>query len=292
MKRRNFITNAGGLLITLPSFARPSNLPYMDQIGIQLYTLRKEISKDLKGTIKAVAKAGYKQVEPYGFPSAQSIEMIKEARKCGMKVNSSHFDWNSVLHPEYKGVIPFKEILSLAEKHRLSHLVIPYLAEGDRKNLDGYKKVSESLNQAAELSTSANIQLAYHNHAFEFKTMDDGKSGYDIFIENFSSKMAFEMDVFWVKLGGENPVAMIKKLKGRISQLHLKDLKKKSVIPNFGKVTPDTFDEIGDGMIEMEPIMRMAQKSGIKHCHVEQDQSPDAIASINKSIQYLKSKSF
>ena len=100
------------------------------------------------------------------------------------------------------------------------------------------------------------------------------------------------MDVFWVKLGGENPVAMIKKLKGRISQLHLKDLKKKSVIPNFGKVTHDTFDEIGDGMIEMEPIMRMAQKSGIKHCHVEQDQSPDAIASINKSIQYLKSKSF
>ena len=278
MKRRNFIINAGGLVVTLPSFARSSNLPYMDQIGIQLYTLRKEISRDLKGTIKAVAEAGYKQVEPYGFPSTQSIEMIKEARKCGMKVNSSHFDWNSVLHPEFKGVLPFKEILSLAG--------------GDRRNLDAYKKVSESLNQAAELSSSANIQLAYHNHAFEFKTMDKGKSGYDIFIENFSSKMAFEMDVFWIKLGGENPVAMIKELKGRISQLHLKDLKKKSIIPNFGKVTPDTFDEIGDGMIKMEPIMRIAQKSGVQHCHVEQDQSPDAIASIKKSIQYLKAKAF
>ena len=272
MKRRDFIINAGGLLVTLPSFARSSNLPYMDQIGIQLYTLRKEISRDLKGTIKAVAESGYKQVEPYGFPSPQSIEMIKEARKCGIKVNSSHFDWNSVLHPEFKGVLPFKEILSLAEKYKLSHLVIPYLAEGDRRDLDGYKKVSESLNKAAELSSTANIQLAYHNHAFEFKTMDKGKSGYDIFIENFSSQMAFEMDVFWVKLGGENPVAMIKELKGRISQLHLKDLKKKSVIPNFGKVTPDTFDEIGEGMINMIPIMKIAQKTGVLHCHIEQDQ--------------------
>ena len=291
MKRREFIINSGGLFLALPSFASSSKLPYMDQIGIQLYTLRKEINKDLKGTIQAVAKAGYKQVEPYGFPSPQSIQMIKEARKCGMKVNSSHFDWNSVLHPEYKGVLPFKEILSLAGKHKLSHLVVPYLAEGDRMDLDGYKIVSESLNQAAELSSTANIQLAYHNHAFEFKPMEKGKTGYNIFVENFSSKMAFEMDVFWVKLGGVNPISMIKSLKGRISQLHLKDLKKESIIPNFGKVKPDAFDEIGDGMINMEPIMKIAKKTGIKHCHVEQDQSSNPMASIKKSIEFLKSKS-
>ena len=71
MKRRDFIINAGGLFVTLPSFARSSSLPYIDQIGIQLYTLRKEINRDLKGTINAVTEAGYKQVEPYGFPSAQ-----------------------------------------------------------------------------------------------------------------------------------------------------------------------------------------------------------------------------
>ena len=65
--------------------------------------------------------------------------------------------------------------------------------------------------------------------------MDKEKVDTNIFIRKLFSKMAFEMDVFWVKLGGENPVAMIKKLKGRISQLHLKDFKKKSIIPNFGK---------------------------------------------------------
>ena len=98
------------------------------------------------------------------------------------------------------------------------------------------------------------------------------------------------MDVFWVKLGGRNPLAMIEELKGRISQLHLKDLKKNSVIPNFGKVTPGTFDGIGDGMIKMEPIMKVAQQSGVVHCHVEQDQSPSPLKSIRKSLNYLKSK--
>jgi len=290
MKRRDFIINAGGLLVTLPSFARSSNLPYMDQIGIQLYTLRKEISRDLKGTIKAVAESGYKQVEPYGFPSPQSIEMIKEARKCGMKVNSSHFDWNSILHPERKGVTEFKRIVALAKELELFHLVVPYLAEEDRKSLDGYKTVAEKINKSSEVTADADIQLAYHNHAFEFKPYQKKQTGYEIFIQDFSKNVAFELDVFWVKLGGADPVSMIKKLKGRVSQLHLKDLKNKSKIPNFGSVPPDTFDEIGDGMINMIPIMKIAQKTGVLHCHIEQDQSPNPIASIQKSLSFLHSK--
>ena len=289
MKRRNFILNTSGLLISLPSFARSKNLPFLKQIGIQLYTLRKPIAKNLSGTIKEVAKAGYKQVEPYGFPSPASIEMIKQARKNGMKVNSSHFNWNSILHPDKKGVPSFEKILSQANEHELSHLVVPYLAENDRKDIDGYKKAAESLNQAGELAAKVNIQLAYHNHAFEFKPVNKGKCGYDIFIDNFSSNVAFELDVFWVKLGGVDPVSIIKKLDGRVSQLHLKDLKNETVIPNFGQVNQEAFDEIGDGMINMEPIMKIAQKTGVQHCHVEQDQSPAPLVSIKKSLKYLKS---
>ena len=67
---------------------------------------------------------------------------------------------------------------------------------------------------------------------------------------------------------------MIRKLDRRISQLHLKDLKKGTACPNYGKLEKDAFDEIGDGMIPMKPIMRAAQKAGVKHCHVEQDHSP------------------
>ena len=110
-----------------------------------------------------------------------------------------------------------------------------------------------------------------------------------VFVESFSPDMFFEVGVFWVKVGGVDPVSMIGKLDRRISQLHLKDLKKGTACPNYGKLEKDAFDEIGDGMIPMKPIMRAAQKAGVKHCHVEQDHSPAPLQSIEKSLRHLNS---
>jgi sugar phosphate isomerase/epimerase len=254
-----------------------------------LYTLRNPIKEDLEKTIREVAQIGYKQVEPYGFPSPQAIELIKQSRDRGMQVNSSHFDWNSLLDPEKKGVQPFEKILETARTLELTDLVVPYLHEVDRADLSAYKKTAELLNKGADLAKQAGIRLAYHNHAFEFKPMNKGKTGYDVFIESFSPNMSFEVDVFWVKVGGVDPVSMIRKLGQRISQLHLKDLKKGTPCPNYGKLAKDAFDEIGDGMIPMKPIMRAAQKAGVKHCHVEQDHSPSPLLSIRKSFNHLNS---
>jgi sugar phosphate isomerase/epimerase len=119
--------------------------------------------------------------------------------------------------------------------------------------------------------------------------MNKGKTGFDVFVERFSPDMFFEVDVFWVKVGGVDPVAQLAKLKNRISQVHLKDLKKGSVCPNFGKVEPDAFDEIGDGMIPMVPVMNAARACGVKHCHVEQDHSPSPLKSVRKSLKHLRS---
>jgi sugar phosphate isomerase/epimerase len=289
MNRRSFIYGASGLTLCLPTFARKSDLPYLKQIGLQLYTLRNPINQDLGKTIREVAQIGYKQVEPYGFPSPQSIDLITQSRDRGLQVNSSHFDWNSLLAPSKIGVQPFEEILETARKHKLTDLVVPYLHEVDRVDLSAYEKTADVLNKGAVQAKQAGIRLAYHNHAFEFKPMHKGKTGYDVFMETFSKNMFFEVDVFWIKVGGVDPVSMIRKLGRRISQLHLKDLKKGTACPNYGKLEQDAFDEIGDGMIPMAPIMRAAQKVGVKHCHVEQDHSPSPLKSIRKSLEHLNS---
>jgi sugar phosphate isomerase/epimerase len=145
------------------------------------------------------------------------------------------------------------------------------------------------MNQAAVEAKSAGIQLGYHNHAFEFQPMEGGKCGYDILIEEFAPEMHFEIDTFWVKVGGVDPAELIRKLKGRVSQLHLKDLKKGIAIPEYGKLPNDAFQELGDGMIPVEPLLVAAADAGVAHCHVEQDQSPDPIASIRQSMTHLKS---
>ncbi len=290
MQRRQFLKTA--LISSLASstafqaLALGKDNRYRKEIGIQLYTLRNQLKVDLKGTLKIVAQSGYKQVEPFGFPNAK--EMIKISKDLGLAVNSSHFNWESVTEPEKKGVAPFSAISDLAKDAGLSHLVIPYVHGRNRKTLDDYKRLSENCNKAAAQAQKLDIQLAYHNHAFEFEPLEGGKSGYDIFVKEFEPNMKFELDVFWAVVGGKNPVKLIKTLKGRVSQLHLKDLKKGMNLPNYGGIPNDAFKELGSGMIDMEPIIEAAEKAGVAHCHVEQDHSLDAIKSIQKSIQYLR----
>ena len=117
----------------------------------------------------------------------------------------------------------------------------------------------------------------------------EGSSGYDLFIKEFTPEMKFEIDVFWVQAAGLDSVELIKKLKGRVSQLHLKDLKKGLDLPIYSKMPKEAFKELGNGMIPIEPIIEAGKEAGVIHCHVEQDQSPNPLASIKESVEYLKS---
>ncbi len=287
MNRRTLLQASLASTLSIPAFALEKGNPFRKNIGIQLYTLRNQIKADVKGILAAVAKAGYKQVEAYGFDGKAS-DMMLAAKDNGMAVNSTHFAWESVTNPTKKGVPSFDSILEGAKDVGLTHLVIPYLHAQQRKDLDGYKRVAELCNKAAQKSKAVGIQLAYHNHAFEFQPQGGEKSGFDVFKSEFSKDMHFEVDVFWVKVGGVSPVKLIRDLKGRISQLHLKDLKKGTKLPNFGRLSNDAFKELGEGSIRMEPIIKAAGKSGVAHCHVEQDHSPDPLASIHQSMEHLK----
>ncbi|GAA4467803.1 sugar phosphate isomerase/epimerase [Novipirellula rosea] len=290
MKRRQFlgasVAMSAAALTPRLLLALDKDNVYRNAIGIQLYTLRNQIKDDVAGTLKAVADAGYKQVEPYGFPNAQP--MIDAARDNGLAIHSSHFDWDAVVNPDDKGVPPFSEILEKAKDAGLTHLVVPYLAEKNRTTLDDYKVTAERCNKAAEEAQAAGIQLAYHNHAFEFEPKENGRYGYEVLVDEFSDQMKFEIDIFWVQLAGHDPAKLIRKLQGRVSQLHLKDLSKQTPVPTYNGVANEAFEEIGDGVIPMEPIFQAAAEAGVVHCHVEQDQSPEPLASIRQSMTYLK----
>jgi sugar phosphate isomerase/epimerase len=288
MNRRKFLFSAAATALATSSLARAleADNVYRRNIGLQLYTLRHELTRDTPGTMKAVAAAGYQQAEMFGFPNCDPV--IAAARDAGLALHSSHFEWDTVIHPKDQTYSDFQRILEKARQVGLTHLVIPYLADQDRQTLDDYKRVAAHANRAAALAKQAGIQLSYHNHAFEFEPRESGRTGFEVFNAEFGPDMQFEIDVFWVKVGGVEPLDLIKKLSGRVAQLHLKDLKAGIPTPTFGSVPNDAFQELGDGIIPMEPILVAAKAAGVKHCHVEQDQSPDPIASIRQSVEYLK----
>lgn len=275
---------------------------YVDTIGLQLWTVRNQLQEDIPGTLKAVADAGYHQVELGSVMDAD--QYVPVAKDLGMQVTSSFMDWQSIANPAADGAANVDEIVAKAKDLGLKHLVFGYIGKGYRETVDQYKAHAERANAAGEKCQAAGIQLCYHNHSFEFAKLQAGSqsdqasqaepvetTGWDVFVAEFDPKLVkFEVDVFWVKIGGRNPFKTMRKLKGRISQVHLKDLKKGSgVIHDEGKVPADAFQELGEGTIDMVRAMKVAAKAGAEQCHVEQDQSPNPIQSINDSLKHLKS---
>ena len=215
--------------------------------------------------------------------------MIAGAKDADLATHSSHFEWDCVVNSTDAAMSEFLGILEKAREAGLRHLVIPFLKKPNRTTLDDYKKVADHANQAAAMAKVAGIQFSYHNHNFEFEPKEAGKRGSDIFMEEFSPDMQFEIDVFWVKAAGLDSAELIRKLHGRVSQLHLKDLKDGLTLPSYSTGLPaDAFKELGNGIIPMEPIIVAVKAAGVVLCHVEQDQSPDAIASIKQSMAYLR----
>ena len=290
MNRRHFLRRTVASTLSLGGapalWAVEGGQGYRRQLGLQLYTLRSEIKADPGAALKAVAAAGYVQGEMYGFPNCDP--MIQAAREAGLALHSSHFEWDSVVNPKDAGMSDFMRILEKARATKLEHLVIPFLAEANRGSVAAYQRTAAHANKAAAKAREAGIQLAYHNHNFEFKPLEGGKTGFDIFMAEFSSDMKFELDLFWVKVAGQDPVALLQKLSGRVTQVHLKDLKGGMALPNFGSVPPDAFEELGDGIIATAPLLAAARAAGVIYCHVEQDQSPDPLGSIRQSAAYLR----
>ena len=295
MKRRQFIKSASAATISLPLFLRrglakelPAVKKYFDTIGLQVWTVRNQMEKDTPGTLKSIADAGYKQVELGSVMAADKI--VPVANDLGMQVTSSFIDWQSIANPDADGAADIDRIVDKGKELGLKHIVFGYIGKGHRETADHYKAHAERANKAGEKCKQAGMQLCYHNHSFEFAKLADGSTGWDLFVKHFDEELVkFEVDVFWVKVGGRNPLKTMRGLKGRITQVHLKDMKKGTgTIHDEGQVPEDAFQELGDGVINMQKVMQVAHKMGAEQCHVEQDQSPDPIKSIAQSMGHLK----
>ncbi|MEL7338265.1 MAG: sugar phosphate isomerase/epimerase family protein, partial [Planctomycetota bacterium] len=293
--RRRFLsaTAASALTATLAaplramSSATGTASPYMKTIGLQLWTVRNQMAADRDATLQAIVDAGYKQVE-MGVITDGGVELAKAARDLGLRVTSSFCDWNVFANPEKKGVASPQKVIDAAQKIGLDHIVFGYIGKGFRETPDQYKAIADRCNAAAEKARRAGIRLCYHNHSFEFKPFNNAvkqtsgpasgnemPTGFDVLMKRFDPEMEFELDVFWAAVGGWDPVQTMQRLDGRVSQVHLKDLKRETpVLHDEGKVPAEAFQECGDGMLDMPKILEISRKIGVSQCHVEQDQSP------------------
>jgi len=280
--RRKFVVHSAAALAavrTLSAFnpLRASNL------GVQLYTVRNTIEKDPLKDLKAIEAIGYREVEVVYASLSKIWDALKETK---LKAVSAHVD-SAFFFEESLGKID--EVVGVLKEKGFTYMVMPYVPNENRGNLDVFKKFGDILNKVGEKANAAGLKLCYHNHAFEFEPMG-GTTGLDVMLkETQKSLVSLELDIFWVSVAGHKPIELMKKYSDRIALLHLKDKAADFPVQYNEKVPPATFKEVGHGSVDIPGVLEEAKKIGVTNYFVEQDQTPgDPLVSLKESFDYLK----
>ena len=267
------------------------------KLGLQLYSVRDEMEKDLEGTIKAVAEMGYDCVEFAGYFGHTAEEVRAICEKYDIVPISVHQVHTPILENPEKEIGYLKTL-------GVKYCAIPYIGADVWK--DNYEKLVEEIKETAKLLDGTGIKLLYHNHDFEFYLKQGDKCVFDALYSDIdSSLLCPEIDVCWVHYSGNDPIAYVKKYGDVEEVLHLKDFECTNLangpvynlIDSEGKTGSDKesdgfeFRPVGYGRQDIKAILEAAEETNIKYVIVEQDNHPtnSSLEDAKISIEYLKS---
>ncbi len=276
--RREFLSGLGAAVLATRAGAlerwRFDRVTKLGKIGIQLYTVRRDFAKDVEGTLAKLAAIGYREVEFAGYPEGTAQSLRKILDRHGLRAPSSHVgvqnlrtDWDRTL--DQAAVVGQR------------YIVVASIPAEERRTADDWKRIAALFNKAGEAARAKGIQFAYHNHDVEFVPLE-GQLPYDLLLQEADPTLVqFEMDLYWITKGGQDPLAYFARWPGRFPLVHVKDM----------DATPRRFfTEVGKGTIDFKRIFRKAGQAGIRHYFYEQDDVPGSpFDSAKASYDYLRS---
>ena len=261
------------------------------KLGLQLYTIRDAIAKDVRTTMKQIAGYGYEEVETYGFNKGYWGLESKVAKQIldenNLTTSSGHYDLdkyllNNATEDDMKRYVD--ECIEGAHALKQDYIVWPWLHPSLR-SIEKFKLVAATLNKTGEQIKKGGLQLCYHNHDFEFIEQDE-QMGYDIILnETDASLVKLQMDLYWITYASKlKPHEWFIKQPGRYVSWHLKDM---------DKATRD-YEVMGEGSIDFTTIMPDTKLAGVKHVFVEQGGNfkPDALSCVARSARYVQKVPF
>lgn len=286
MTRRTFVQRAGAFASAaiLPSALQPRP---RYKLGLQLYTMRAAMRQNVDDTLTRVAAMGYEEFETYGFDAEgmryyglPAKDFAQRLRDRKLTAPSGHYDLNRFV-ANGDGLAPYVDrCIEGARVLGQTYITWPLVDQGDR-TIDKFKVVAERLNAAGAQVKKAGLQLAYHNHDFEFVDQN-GQIGYDVILkETDPALVKMQMDLYWVARGTKvPPEEWFKRAPGRFVMWHVKDVHK----------TSGDYTEVGNGTIDFTKIWPHAQLAGLKHFFVEQggNFTHDPFRSVADSAEYVK----
>ena len=259
-------------IITLPVFAQ--------EIGVELYSFRKQLPGNVPAMLEKISKMGIRELEggdSYGLPVDEFKSLLKNNN---LKMISVSADFGQLAKNPQASV-------DLAKTYGAKYVVVFWIPHTDVFTIDDAKNAVTVFNTAGKLLKENGISLCYHAHGYEFGSYGEGTL-FDYLAENFNPQYAnFEMDVFWVKHPGQDPVALLEKYSGRFPLMHLKDRKTGTEGNQKGEADVETNVVLGSGDVGIAAIMKAAKKAGVKHYFIE-DESSRSVEQVPLSLAYLR----
>jgi len=248
---------------------------------MELYTFRDQFAKDVPGTLAMIHKMGFTEIEGGGSYNLKDAEYKKLLDKNGLKMIGWGADFDSLaINPG-----PIAEKAKFYGAKFVVCFWIPHT--GNNFNLDNAKKAVEVFNRAGAFLKEKGLSLCYHAHGFEFGPYEHGTL-FDYMMAHIDHRFAnFEMDVYWVKHPGQDPVALLKKYPGRFPLMHLKDRKPGTPGNMNGTADVESNVVLGTGDVGIAAIMKESKKAGVKHYFIE-DESSHSVQQVPLSMQYLR----
>jgi len=240
-------------------------------LGVQLYTLR-SVMQDPAATFATVASLGYREVELAGLYGLSPQALRGLLDDAGLRTPSTHVGLER-FEPDAREAL-FDEAATLGHEW----LVCPWTPE-ELRTPDGYRRLADLFNEAGEAAGARGLSVGYHNHAFEFESLDGGPSGLQILLERGSpGLLSFQLDLFWAVDAGEDPLGWFAAHPGRWASVHAKD-----------RTVDGTMVSVGDGTLDFAELIDAGVAAGVRHVFVEHDQPADPIESVARSVRHLES---
>ncbi len=275
MNHKSSLLLAGLLLFSFVSLAQKAA-----PVGLQLYSFRNQFAKDVPGTMAKVKEMGFREAEIAGTYGLNLTDFRKLLDQNGIKAISTGASFEDL-----DNNVP--KIVTEAKALGVKYVVCTWIPHtGDAFTIQDADRAIDVFNTAGRLLEQNGLTFCYHNHGYEFQTYKDG-TFFDYLAENFDPKSVhFEMDVFWVKAPGYDPVALLQKYPKRFLLMHLKDRKPGTPDSNNGHSDVESNVTLGQGDVGIAALMKQARKSGVKHYFIE-DESSRSMEQMPASLTFL-----
>ena len=254
LSRRSFVAAALPAFTAWKLVAAEKHIP----IGLELYSVRDELKKDLTGTVDGVAKMGYECVEFFAPYFQWTPDYAKQVRKQLDDLKIRCYSTHNNMESFGAGMEHAMELNNI-----LGTKYIVLASAGKVTGIDGWKQVAETLNKANEKMSASGLHAGYHNHAVEWKPID-GQMPLRVLADNTDKSIMLQLDVGTCVETGNNPVEWINNHPGRIRSLHLKDW------------SPDKGYRVlfGQGVVPWKEVFAAAEsKGGVEYYLIEQEGS-------------------